>query len=290
MANTVFIPYPSLFVEYLSSDDKYDMHELQYHDGFEIYLQTRGERYFFFHNAFHLLKPGDFCLIRPFELHYSQSQTAEYYGRYVVNFPEDELNLLLSPTEQRQLTRSLATGVYHLDDSQYEQMLSILAGLAVCYKKDFFLANKLQYSYILQMLLLVSNCTSGEGSALPPEQESIIHPDILQAIRYIHRNYQKSLTLDDVTEQVHMSKYYFCRTFRESTGVTFLDYLNSVRLIKAHQMLLETELPLAEIAARTGFSSTLHLSRVFRNTYQVSPSEFRRLRREAQNTAFPEKE
>ena len=43
-----------------------------YHDTYEIYLQTKGERYIFLENICHAMKPGDVCIIRPFDLHYGE--------------------------------------------------------------------------------------------------------------------------------------------------------------------------------------------------------------------------
>jgi transcriptional regulator GlxA family with amidase domain len=59
-------------------------------------------------------------------------------------------------------------------------------------------------------------------------------------------------------------------------GATFLEYLNNVRLAKAHQLLLNTKLPITKIAALTGFSSGVQLSRTFQSVYKESPAAFRR--------------
>ena len=88
-----------------------------------------------------------------------------------------------------------------------------------------------------------------------------------------------------ISREVHISKYYLCRLFREATGTTFLEYLNDIRLSKAHQLLLETNLSIGEIAAKTGFSSGLRLSKVFHSSYHMPPSKFRRHPHEQENNS-----
>ena len=73
-----------------------------------------------------------------------------------------------------------------------------------------------------------------------------------------------------------MSRYHFCRIFHSATGATFLEYLYNVRLAKAHQLLLGSDLSLNEISSRCGFSSTSHLTRIFKNAYGIPPREFRK--------------
>ena len=100
--------------------------------------------------------------------------------------------------------------------------------------------------------------------------------EIVSAIRYINRHYSEPISLEQAAGRVHMSRYHFCRVFHSAAGATFLEYLYNVRLAKAHQLLLGSDLRLSEIASRCGFSSTSHLTRIFKNTYGMPPGEFRK--------------
>lgn len=276
MYHTAFVPFQSLFFEYHESRQKHNMHVLQYHDTYEIFLLTAGERYLFLNDVCHTLKPGDIYLLKPFELHYSESQSSEFYARYVMNFSEDQLELLLTPLERGLLFEKLDSGIIHLNPEQYSRVKNILLGLDSCYGQKGFLSEKLQYTYVLQLLLLLKDCMAENHRFTSHDSACQARPEIMDAVDYINRHYQEQLALDDVADKVHMSKYYFCRLFRQATGATFLEYLNNIRLAKAHQMLTQTGLPLSEIAVRTGFTSGVHLSRVFRTAYQQPPSAFRK--------------
>ncbi|MBR6637393.1 MAG: helix-turn-helix transcriptional regulator, partial [Lachnospiraceae bacterium] len=61
-----------------------------------------------------------------------------------------------------------------------------------------------------------------------------------------------------------------------ATGATFLEYLHNICLAEVHKMLIGTDLPLSEIASKTGFTSTAQLTRVFKQVYDVAPRDFRK--------------
>ena len=289
MYHTAFVPYSSLHVEYMESRTKHDMHVLHYHDTYEIYLQTAGERYIFFHGFRQTLRPGDLYLIQPFQMHYSQSLTSDYYARYVMNVSAKGLQTLLTPTETNLLLAKLVPGLYHLSPEQYEEMERLFRSLHSCHGKEQFLSEKLQYAHVLQILLNVRQYTPHKTSLPLETGTDPVKPEIIHAINYINSHYMEPLTLDMISREVHISKYYLCRLFREATGTTFLEYLNDIRLSKAHQLLLETNLSIGEIAAKTGFSSGLRLSKVFHSSYHMPPSKFRRHPHEQENNSQVQK-
>ena len=113
-----------------------------------------------------------------------------------------------------------------------------------------------------------------------PELYDAFIKALAEAIDYINNHYKEDINLDIITDVVHISKYHFSRLFHKATGATFLQYLYNVRLVNVHSLLAETNLNLNEIAIRTGFSSSAHLSRIFKQVYNVSPQKFRRMLKE----------
>lgn len=272
MYRTVFLSYPQLFYEYKETEKKNDMQILQYHDSYEICLMTAGERYLFVDGICHILKPGDLYIVRPFVMHYTQSLDSPFYGRHLLNFSERHLDVLLTPGERELVLNKLTSCIIHLNPAQYEQVRFYFQGFSV---SSNFLAAKLQGSSLLQLLVYLSKCMEttealSRAAALPR-----VKPEILQAIQYINQHYAENLSLDFIANYVHLSKYYFCRQFSKTTGATFMDYLNNIRLSKAHQLLLNSDFSIAEIAAQTGYSSSVQLSRAFRAVYKVTPHAFR---------------
>lgn len=94
-------------------------------------------------------------------------------------------------------------------------------------------------------------------------------------LHYIQSNFTDSLTLNDLTATFYISKKRISDMIRNATGRSFSQYLIDVRLEEAVNLLRNTELPIAEVALRSGFSSNSVFSQIFHKRYQMSPSSFR---------------
>lgn len=105
-----------------------------------------------------------------------------------------------------------------------------------------------------------------------PGEDSVI----ARATDYIRENYQGEISLDTVAEHVNVSPYYFSRLFKEGTGTNFTDYLTSLRIDKARDLLLhDPGKSIKEIAAGAGFSNANYFSRIFKKWTGMTPSELR---------------
>jgi AraC family transcriptional regulator len=99
-----------------------------------------------------------------------------------------------------------------------------------------------------------------------------------RAIEYISDQLEQEgeIALALVAEEVGMSYYHFSRAFKQSMGLSPINYITRERMERAKRLLAETELPIAEIALRAGFSSQSHFTTSFRRLAGVTPSAFRR--------------
>ena len=98
-----------------------------------------------------------------------------------------------------------------------------------------------------------------------------------QVVDYINAHLDQNLGLASLAELVQMSHYHFGRLFKQSTGVTPYQYLIECRLERAKSLLVNTDLSIAEIAKRTGFSSHSHLTRLFCKHLSVTPHEYKQM-------------
>lgn len=95
-----------------------------------------------------------------------------------------------------------------------------------------------------------------------------------QAKRYIDENYNRELTLDDVSRVVNISSYYFSKVFKDETGENFIDYLTRLRIDQAKKLLLNTDKSMKEIAKEVGYSDPNYFSRNFKKYTGKTPTEF----------------
>lgn len=96
------------------------------------------------------------------------------------------------------------------------------------------------------------------------------------ALTYIRSNYMHNLTLDAVAVQANVSPYYLSHLFRERLGVTFVEYVTSVRMEMAKNYLIHTRLPVTAIAERLGYDDSGYFGKVFRKYAGVTPLAYRR--------------
>lgn len=97
-----------------------------------------------------------------------------------------------------------------------------------------------------------------------------------EIVTYIHEMYQNELLQSEVAAHFHYSKEYFCRVFKKYTGVTFKQYLTSIRLMHAVKLLNISDKAIFEIAQRTGFSDENQFISCFKAHYQQTPGQYRK--------------
>ena len=99
---------------------------------------------------------------------------------------------------------------------------------------------------------------------------------IIIATEFMRENFASPLTLNDIAMSAHISPSYFHLIFKNSVGVTPARYLLDVRMREAQKLLINTSLPLSEIAGMCGFDSQSYFTDVFRREEGVTPGKFRR--------------
>ena len=112
--------------------------------------------------------------------------------------------------------------------------------------------------------------------ALPAnERPSPMPRAVRQACKYIASAYQHPLTLELIAQQAHCSVNHLINQFKHSLNVTPIRYLWQTRLVRAESLLKHTDIPIAAIAEQCGFASPFHFSRLFKESHQVSPRQYR---------------
>ncbi len=96
------------------------------------------------------------------------------------------------------------------------------------------------------------------------------------AIRYMEDHLAEELSLEQISALLNICPDHCIRLFREQTHKTPMRYLSDLRIAEAMKLLVETELPVGEIAARCGYSSANYLSKAFKDRLKKTPTEYRR--------------
>lgn len=112
-------------------------------------------------------------------------------------------------------------------------------------------------------------------NAIPSQKQTGGDDAIISATKYMQRHFRESIALPDVAAQTGLSYVQFARRFRAATGVTPFEYIAALRVKKAKQLLIDTNLSLRAISAECGFNSEYYFSNFFKKHCQMSPTAFR---------------
>lgn len=99
--------------------------------------------------------------------------------------------------------------------------------------------------------------------------------DIKAVINFIEENYKNPISVDDMVDIIHISKYHFIRRFRRIMGITPYHYLTNHRITVAKTLLRSTNKTVAEIAEKCGFSDTSNFITQFKKQTGQKPLEYR---------------
>lgn len=99
---------------------------------------------------------------------------------------------------------------------------------------------------------------------------------IAKALDFIYLNYNKNISLQTISDHVHLSKNYFVNLFKREMGETFVEHLTKFRIEKAKQMLKDNNLRNCEIANLVGFKDERYFYKVFKKMTGVTPTQYKK--------------
>ena len=120
---------------------------------------------------------------------------------------------------------------------------------------------------------------SGLGELLVPSRGGLRPRAFQRAREYILTHLAENISNSALAELVGLSAFHFARAFRQSAGVSPHRFLLESRVERVKQLLVESDLPIVQIAILAGFADQSHCTRQFRKIAGITPGMFRWLRR-----------
>ncbi|SEO74018.1 response regulator [Paenibacillus sp. OV219] len=93
--------------------------------------------------------------------------------------------------------------------------------------------------------------------------------------RLIEKDYRQDLSLEGIAEHVHLTPSYLSFLFKKETGKSLVRYIAQVRMVKAVELLTNTNMKIIDISEMLGFSNSSYFIQIFRNFHGVSPAKYR---------------
>ena len=220
------------------------------------------------------LTPGEMVLFAPDEVHEFQKTTGS--GTFLCMQLSPELGAGLGETPQWQILQQR----YPQDCLSAQKMAELQKGLAAA--AGAYFARAPQYRLLcLGQCCLVLHTLLGRlpGRMLTPEEAAATgrrNARLQRFIRFVDENYMHKLRLADFAVQENCSLSYLSHFIRQTTGMTFQEYVTTVRFNSACKLIADTEMRLLDVCVAAGFSDYRYFSRAFRQQYGLTPEEYRR--------------
>ena len=187
-------------------------------------------------------------------------------GENLVAFLQTGQVLLHQPNKQefKKFTRELLSWGIETDLKRLEE----------AYFQTRVLEKK-QYEAVLRLLTIFAQHLASLSNQLMVSAKQAESPMISRAKVYISEHQDEELSLRQVAGAVNTSAFYFCKMFKQATGLTFTDYLARIRIEKVKNLLLNPHKRISEAAYEAGFQSLSQFNRVFRRVTGQSPTVWR---------------
>ena len=253
-----------------------------YHQNPEVFYVLTGELKVQIDETTFLMKQGDILLINANKRHTMNGNEELLGARFDLDF-----HLLAEYMESMQLLfwcNSVAdkNAAYADLREVFDQILSRY------FEKDEKSALDLQALYFQAAHILTSNFLVKADDTRLNMDDSQDRQRVRQIQNYIQANYQSQISLNNLADQLYLSNAYLSKYVKKHLGLTFMEYLNNVRLFHAVDELLYTKKNMTHIALDNGFPTSASFTKAFRDIYGEAPSEYRRKMREQQEPNNPE--
>ena len=255
----------------------YDMKNMHFHDGYEIWFTMTNGCGFYLENNFYTLNRGGLVLINSSELHRTKAPDSGIYDRYIVSFVPEYVEEFNKGEDLFQLFTDHSHGsiaYMQLNDNQITEFLEQVHILER-YTKQMRYGKELLKKLALAQLIVLCNGYFSEVKKPEIAQSSERLKPILE---YIREHISEDLALSVLADKFFISKSHLIRLFKEVTGMTPNEYIIMTRVMKARTYLTDG-MPILKICELIGYGDESHFIRTFKRIMGITPKQYSKLRR-----------
>lgn len=272
-----FIPYQLTTIQV--RDGKPDI-LFHWHPEMEIHYVYEGTARYHIDAEYLNSRAGDIILMRPNAMHsvHPIADQPHHVDAFLCHLdmvaasPLDKTTI--THIQPLQNNRFKFSPVIRPDDAGYDAIKNCLMGIFATIRQDERHAELLLKSQVTQLIYLLyfhKHVHRKMSDDVYRKNEKI-----RQLMDYIHDNYHQDLPLDQLAEHMGYSKPHFMAVFKQQVGMSCTDFIIHYRLSKACEFLVQSQLPILEIATNCGFNNLSNFNRQFKNHYQMTPSQYRK--------------
>ena len=241
-------------------------------DSYEIIQIISGEGTAFMTDRAYPFAPGTLLIIDAAALHCITPDDIEGYGRNKLIIDKQYLHGIFEAMGARDaldgFSAATGGGCFYLDDEQARQVDMLFREMDSIRSVSIAERSLRVVSALLNIITLCMRYTE----PVAPRDDDKLAP----VLEYISRHYAEQVTVEQLADAAHMSKFYLCHLFRRQTGLKIMQYLCEQRLSAARRLLMFTDLPISAIAQNCGFGSSSRFCTLFRKREGIAPRDYRK--------------
>lgn len=261
----------------LYDNDDNEAYPVHWHNAVEILMPMKNYYKVKVARTEYTIKENEVLIIPPGELH---SMPAIPGRRLIFQCDNSVLGDVSALTP---VMRSLNAPL--LITPEYDKELSVLAkktmlDILEMYGNKSELADVKIYALLIRLLIAVREFHLEQSkSSLSCDNVKIdeYSEKFSTVMKYIDANYMYDISLDQLADVAGYSKYHFSRIFKQYNSMSYLQYINARRTRAAENLLLDPEIPITEVAMRSGFKSLTTFNRIFKEIKHCTPTDFKKL-------------
>lgn len=251
---------------------------LHTHDVMEILVFLGGDCEFFCEGKTYTLRRGDVLVVPPYAVHQATVKSIDKYERIIVNISNrlmaDFVSSSQSMNENIVSQKTRGSYLLHLNASHFQEIISLLHEITHRIKNG-----EENFSFTLQYLLFqVLQVIFNPASSLPNfSNKDELDERFMLVLEYIESHVtEPDLSLDKISSDFHLNKYYFAHYFKKHMNLSFYRYVSLKRLSFAVTMIKQKQIPIEKIALKCGFPDYSSFYRLFKKEYNLSPKNLQK--------------
>lgn len=229
-----------------------------------IYIAS-GKAHFHFNGKEEIVTAGHMVLYRPKELqkyeYYLQDQTEVYW----VHFTGGNVKNIIRSygiTDDKKI-------FYCGSSLEYQNHFRIMIEELQCCKDDY---PEMLEMHLRQIFIMMHRQLNSDNKI----ENNLLAEEMDKAMLYFNEHYNEDISIESFASSLHMSTSWFIRNFKQYTGQTPMQYILSIRISHAENLLENTDYNLTEISRIIGYENPLYFSRIFKKQKGLSPSEYKK--------------
>lgn len=251
------------------------------HEFFEMVYVKKGNAVFEISGTSVEIGPNNIIIIKPRQYHKFEVKSQAGCEFIVLNFgfenkfdnqfAEVSLEDFLNFVNKKELGRFISLKVSHKNE-----IINLLNRILKERENPEIGSEFLNYLLVLELFVLISRALKMEWENSIKNKSPKLKELIQAAVNYINNNYERDISLTDISKYVFLSTSYFTRAFKEEMGVSPINYLLNVRVERAKELLRETDAKISDIALSVGFSNQQRFNDIFKKYTQKTPLQYRK--------------